>query len=94
MKWLEGRGVSAAAYHGETGVLLIIGYQSGLGLVWVQSMLDAFLQPGSSTLLLWMVRKSPNKIDTTSITLVLHQCKSPFTRVLFACIIGGYHTLH
>ena len=27
------------------------------------------------------------------ITLVLPQCKSPFTRVLFPCIIGGYHTL-
>ena len=42
---------------------------------------------------LWTARKSPNKIGTTSTTFVLHQCQSTFTRVQFACIIGGYHTL-
>ena len=34
----------------------------------------AILVPGSSTPFLWMVRKSPNNIGTTSMTLVLHQC--------------------
>ena len=44
-----------------------------------QSTLDAFLKP--------------NSIGTTRMTLILHQCNRPVTRVLFPCIIGGYHTL-
>ena len=47
----------------------------------------AILVHKRSILFLWI----PNNIGITSRTLELHQRNNLFTRVLFACMSGGYH---